>query len=89
MSAADALDRLADACFAALGPASRYGNLARGNAGAVRSGDGPHFGEWLRCRASDWRDFASETDADLAALAMDAAAELDILASATPAASRS
>lgn len=78
--AASALDELADACFAALGPASRWGGEARGNANAVRRFGVSKNDGWNRHRASDWREFAAETDPDLAVLALKASDALADLA---------
>lgn len=86
-----ALDRLSAACFAALGPASYWAILARDNAEAVRRMLADPDGElardraygdggWLACRAQDWRAFATRTDPDLAALAIEAAEEIEAVA---------
>jgi hypothetical protein len=81
--AAAALARLASALYEALGPASYWAGFANGNAGAVRR-DGSAHPEWLRNRASDWRQFADSTDPDLARLATEAADALDALANLAP-----
>lgn len=74
------LDELADACFAALGPASRWGGEARGNAEAVRRFGVRENDGWTRNRASDWREFAAKTDPDLTVLALKASDALADLA---------
>lgn len=77
-TAARDLEALATACFSALGPASHWGYMARGNADAIRR-DGTTHQEWLRNRANDWLEFAAKTDPDLAELAIKAAGSMAAL----------
>ncbi|MGN6107783.1 MAG: hypothetical protein ACTHU0_21935 [Kofleriaceae bacterium] len=85
LKARAALENLSGECFTAFGPASRYGEMAKANAGAVMgTRDQPmerYFSVlWGRARAADWRALAKRTDVELVrATALAAADALDEL----------